>query len=197
MLQGPIGLVPTSFNSCHSQCRNNLSNSLCLADVTWWSSCSNRSIAFWRSESDQVVAACQTLIRRTWNCLHFVQKTISAPSTMAYIAGRILWIICSHHRLFSVAHRSSTVAFAEFDIFYSGKMPLFRWNRFSASSSALRDRFEWFCWLTSSENSHNARTAPITNSSEADSAAAFQSHVKQTGIEAQFTASVPIIRRIF
>jgi len=145
MLLGLVALVPTSYNSRRSLVWNNVSKSLLLAGVTGWISHSNRSIALGQSASDQVVATCPALFRRTWNCLRFVVETISAPYTRASIAVQILWIFCSHNRQDSLANRSSTMAVADFDIFCSQKMPFLWYIHLSASSSALRDRSKWFC----------------------------------------------------
>jgi len=195
MLLGPVALVLTSCNSCRSRWWSNSSKSLRLAAVTWWISRSNRSIALCRSASDHMVAVCWALFRRTWNCLCFGVVIFSALYSWTSIAARILWIFCSRKWWDSLGNWSSTVAFADFDIFWSRKAPFLLSNRFSASSSAARDRSEWFCWLTSRENSHNTRTAPITISSEAVSAAVFPASWEQSRIGAQFTASVLIMRR--
>jgi hypothetical protein len=40
--------------------------------------------------------------------------------------------------------------------------PLLVVNRFSESTSTVRLRSEWLCWLTSRQNSPCARTAPVT-----------------------------------
>ena len=196
MLLGPVALVPTSCNRCRSWCWNNLSKCLRLAGVTWWISRSNRSITLCRSASVHMVAACRARFRRTWNCLYFDVGSFSAPYSWTSIAARILLIFCSCKRSDSLANSSSTLAFADFDMFSSRKASIFLKNRFSASSSAVRDRSEWFCWLTWRENSHNAHTAPITISSEAVSAIVFPPSWEQSRIEAQFTASVRIMPRI-
>jgi len=78
MLLGLVALVPTSCNCCRLWCWNNVSKILCLLGVAWLISHCNRSIAFWRSASEQVVAACQALFRCTWNCLRFIVETFSA-----------------------------------------------------------------------------------------------------------------------
>jgi len=75
MLLELVVLVPTSWNSCHSWCWNNLLKRLRLAAVTLCISCSNCSITFWRSASDQVITACRALFRHTWNCFRFVEET--------------------------------------------------------------------------------------------------------------------------
>jgi len=93
----------------------------------------------------------------------------------------------------SIAHRLSNLAFRDFDIWCSQKIPFFWWHCLCALPSALRDRSQWFCWLTSRESSHNARTAPSTISSEAAYTAVFQSSLEQTVMWAQFTDSVLII----
>ena len=143
-----------------------------------------------------MAAACQAQFRRTWKCLHFVILIFSAPNTWSSITVQILWIFCCRNWWNSQANCSSTLAFADFDIFSSRNAPFFLYNRFSALSSAVRDRSEWLCWLTSRENSHDAHTAPITISSEAVSATAFPSSLEQSRIGAQFTASVLIMPRI-
>jgi len=158
MLLGPVALVPTSCSSCHSGCWNKLSNSVCLEGVTWWILRSNCSIALCQSASDYMIAACQALFRCTWNCLRFEFVTFSTPYSWPFIAARIWWILFSRNWWDSLANISSTLAFADFDIVWSRKAPCFLKNHFSTSSSAARDRSEWFCWLTSRENSHNART---------------------------------------
>jgi len=196
MLLGPVALVPTTCNCCRLWCWNHLSESLHLAGVTWWISRSNRSIALCQSASDHMVATRQTLFRCAWNWVLFDVVTFSVPYSWTSIAAPILRIFCSHKWWDSLANSSSTLAFTDFDIFWSRKAPFFLYNRFSASSSAARVRSEWFCWLTSRENSHNARTAPITISSEADSAAVFLASWEQSRIGAQFTASVLIMPRI-
>jgi hypothetical protein len=173
-----VALVLTSCNRYCSQCWKNVSRSLPLEGVTWRILRSNRSIAFWRSASNQVVATCQAIFRSTWNRLHFVVETISAPYRRASIAAQILWIFCSHNRWNFLANRSSTWAFADFDSFFSRTIPFFWEHCSSASSSALRDRSEWFCWLTSRENWHNAQTAPITISSKTVLAAVFRSSLE-------------------
>jgi len=58
---------------------------------------------------------------------------------------------------------------------------------------AVGDNSEWCSWLTIRENSHNARTAPITSSSEAVSTAVFLSSLEPSRFGAQFTASVLIM----
>jgi len=120
-------------------------------------------------------------------------KPFSAPYTRASIAARIWWIISPHNWRDSVAHRSSTLAFEHFNIFCSQHIPFFRYNHWSELCSALRDRFQWLCWLTRRENSHNARTAPITISSDAFSAAVFTSTLEESRIGTQLTARVLII----
>jgi len=194
---GLVAFVPTSCNSCHSRCWNDSSKGLHLAGVTQWMSPPNRSIALWRSALDQVVAACQAVFWRTWNHLSFVEETFSAPYTRASIVAQILWMFSSHNRWDSHANRSSTLAVTDFDIVCTRNIPFFCQSRLSALSGVLRDRFEWFCWLTSRENSPNARTAPIAISLEAVSTAVFPSSLAQTRIGAQFTASVLMIRQIF
>jgi len=158
--------------------------------------CCNYSIALCRSASDHMVAACRGLFRRTWNCLHLDVVTFSAPYSWTSIAARILWIICSPKWWDSLANGSSILAFADFDIFWSRMAPYFLCNCFCASSSAARDRSEWFCWLTSWENSHNTRIAPITILTEAVSTALFPASWEQARIGAQFTTSGLIMPRI-
>jgi len=128
--------------------------------------------------------------------LIFDVVTFSAPYTRTSIATQILWIFCARNWWNSVANSSFILAFEDFDIFWSQKAPCPLYNCFNASSSAVRDRSEWFCWLTSRKNSRNARTAPITISSAAVSAGAFQSYLEQSRIAGQFTASVLILHWI-
>jgi len=151
----------------------NLSKTLRLAGVTWWISRYNHSIALCWSASDHMVAACWAVFRRTWNCLRFDVLTFTAPYSWICISAWILWIFRSRKWWDSFADSSSTLAFTDFDIFWPRKAPFILWNQFSGSSGAVRDRSKWFCWLTSRENSHDARTAPITISSEAVSATVF------------------------
>jgi len=63
-------------------------------------------------------------------------------------------------------------------------------------SRAVRERSEWFCWLTSRKNWHDAHTAPIAISSEAVWATVFLSSLEQSRIGAQFTASAVILPQI-
>jgi len=196
MLLGQIAFVPTSCNCCHSWCWNNLWNSLPLAGVNWWISRSNRSIAICRSAADQMVTACPALFSRTWNCHRFDVVTLSAPDSWTSIAVLIVSIFCSRKWWDPLANSSCTLAFGEFHIFWSRKAPLVLYNHFSASSTAARVRSEWFRWLTSRENSHNARSAPITISSEAVSTPVFPASWEQSRIGAQFTASGLIMPRI-
>jgi len=121
VLLGPVAWVPTSCNSCRSWCWNNSSNSLCWTGVIWWISRSNHSIAFCRSASYHLVAACWALFSHTWNCLHFDVVTFSAPYTWTSIAARIIRISCSRNWWDSVANCSSTLAFTDFVIFCSRK----------------------------------------------------------------------------
>jgi len=190
VLLGPVVLVPTFCNCCGSWCWNNVSKRLCLTSVIWWLSYSYGSIAFSQSASDHVVAHRRALFRNTWNFLRCDVVTFSAPHTRTCIAARISWIFCFRNCSDSVANCSFTSAVADFNIFRSRKAPVFFWYCFSASSSAVRDRSGWFCWLTSRENSHNARTAPITISSEAVSAGVYLSFLEQSKIGVHFTASV-------
>jgi len=193
MLPGPVASVPTSSNGHRLWYRNDFSTSLHVAAVTWWISRSNRSITLCRWASDYMVASGRTQFRHTWNCLHFDVVTFSASYSWTSIAAWILWIVCSHHLWDSLANWFATLAFAVFGIFCSRKALFLLKNRFSASCSAVRDRLEWFCWLTSRENSHNTRTSPITISSEAISATVFPPSWEQSRIGAQFTASVLIM----
>jgi len=190
MLLWPIALVPTSCNSCRSWWWNNLSNSLHLAGVTWRISRSNGSITLCRSASDHTVAACWAPFRHVWNCLCFDIVTFSALYSWTWSAAQIIWIFCSCNRWDPLANSSSTLAIADFNIFWSSKAPFFLWNRFSALSRAVRGSAEWFCWLTSGKNSHNAHTAPITISSEAVSTLDFPASWELSSIVVQFTASV-------
>jgi len=125
MLLEPIALVPTSCNSCRWWCWNTLSKSLCLAGVTWWISCFNRSIARRQSAYDHMVAACQALFGRTWNCCRFDVVPCSAPYTWNSIAVWILWIFCLRNWWDSIAKCSSTFAFADFYIIWFRKAPFF------------------------------------------------------------------------
>jgi len=196
VLLGQVSLVLTSWNSCCSWCWNEWWKSLHLTGVIWWISRSNHSIARSQSASDHLDAACCTLFRRTWNCLHFDVVTFSALYTRTSIAAQILWMFCACNWWKSLVNSSFTLAFADFDIFWSWKALFFMSTHFCASSSAVRDRFEWFCWLTSRENSHNACTAPNTISSKAVSAGVLLSSLEQSRIGAQFTASDLIMPRI-
>jgi len=196
LLLGSVALVPTSCNSCHILCSNNLSKISLTAGVQWRISRFNCSIAFWQLALNQVVPACRALFKRTWNCVRFVVETFSAPYTRASTAAQFLETFCSHNWWDSLANRSFTLAFADFDIFCTRKIPFFWQNCVNASSSTLRDRSEWFCWLRSRENSHNVRTAPFTISSETFSTVVFPASWERSIIEAQFTASVLIIPRI-
>jgi len=76
------------------------------------------------------------------------------------------------------------------------KSPFICRNCFSTTSSALRDRLEWLCWLTSREKSHNTHTAPITMSSEAVSATLFPSTLEQTSSGVQSAESILIMPQI-
>jgi len=167
-----------------------------LTGVTWWIWCSNRSFALCRSASDHLVGACWALFRRTWNCLRFVVETFSAPYTCTSISAQILWIFCCRNWWDSPVNSSASLAIADFDIFCSRIAPFFLYTRLSSSSSAVRDTSQWFCWLTSRENSHKAHPAPITISSEAVSAAVFLSSLEQSRIGAKFNASVLIMSQI-
>jgi len=169
---------------------------LCLAGVTWWISRSNHSIVLCRSAYDHMVAPGRALFRRSRRCHRSDVATFSAPYSWSSIAARILWIICTRKWSDSLANGSGTVAFADIDIVCSRMAPFFLWNPFRVSSSAARDRSEWFCWLTRGENSHNACTAPITISSEAVSAALFPAFWERSWIGAQCTASVLIMPQI-
>jgi len=122
--------------------------------------------------------------------------TFSALYTSSYIPAQIVESFCSCNWWDSIANCSSTLAFTDFDIFWCWKVPFFMETQFSASSSTVRDRSELFCWLTIRENSHNARTPPITISSEAVSAAVFPSSSKQSRIGAQSTDNVLIMPQI-
>jgi len=196
MLLGPVALVPTSCNCCCSWYYNNFSKSLPLIGVSWWISHSNCPIAICRWASDHIVAACRELLRRTWYCVRFVVVIFSALSTWTSIAVRILAIFCTRNWWDSFANWSSTIAIAEFDIFCFRKAPCFLYNWFSAWSSAVRDWWEWFCWLTSRDNSYDPRIAPVTIPSEVVCATDLPLPFKQKRIGAQFTAIVQIIPRI-
>jgi len=150
-------------------------------------------MALSRSASDHLVGPRQALFRRTWNCLHFDIVTFTAPYTRTSIAVWIVWIFCSRDWWDSIAKCSFTLAFADIDIFWSWQATFFFWNPFSASSSAVRDRSVWCCWLPSRENSHNAPFDPITISSEAVSTGVFRSSLQQSRIGVQFIASVLIM----
>jgi len=97
----------------------------------------------------------------TWNYLSFVVKTFSAPFKRTSIAAQILLIICSHHGWHSLANRSSTLAFTDFNSSCSWYLGLFSYIGFNAFASASSDCSEWFCWLTSAENAHNAARLPL------------------------------------
>ena len=127
---------------------------------------SNRSIALCQSASDNLVAFCQVLLSYTWNCHDLDEVTFSAPYTWTSISGEIVWILCPCNWWDSLGNNSSTLAWIEFDIVCSWKIPFVLYHRYSVLSFAICDRFEWFCQLTSTKNSHNACTVPITMSLE-------------------------------
>jgi len=125
MLLGPVALVPTCCNCCHSRCWNNSSKSLGSAGVAWEISNTNRSLALWWSASDHMLTARRALSTRTWNYFCFDVVTFSAPYSWTSIAARIVWIFCSWNWWDALANSSSTLAFADFDIFWSRKAPSF------------------------------------------------------------------------
>jgi len=125
MLLGPVTVVLTSCNSRRSQCWNSSSNTLCLAGVTWWILCCNCSIALSQSVSDHIVAPSGAVFRRTTNCLHCHEVTISATDSRTSIAAPILWIFCSHNSWDSLPNRSSPLAFTDFGIFWTRRPPIF------------------------------------------------------------------------
>ena len=192
-LLGLAAWVPISCNSRRGWFCNNLSRSSRLTAVTWCISHSNRSFAVYQSPSDLAVAACWALFRCTWNCLGFGIGTFLAQYTRTSIAMLIISIFCSCNWWDSVANCLSTLALADFNIFYSRNAHICFYIRFSSSSHAVRDRSEWFCWLTSRENSHNACTAPITISSQAVSTGVILSSLERSRIVAQFSTSVVIM----
>jgi len=87
----------------------------------------------------------------------------SLPGLRSHVA-----VTCDHY-----AGWSCTLPIADNDIFCTRRIPVLWLNSIVASSSALKDRSEWVCWLTRSENSHEDHTAPITIASEALSTTAF------------------------
>jgi len=196
VLAGPVGLVLTSCNSCRSWCWNDWLKSSRLTGVIWSISCSSRSFPISSSAFNHFIAACWTLFRCTQNFLCPGIVTFSAPYTWPCIAAQVWWIICSRNWWSSLANSSSTLNFGEFDIFYSPKAPISFHNPFCVWPSAVRDRSEWFCGLTSGEKIHYACIAPITIASEADSAADFQSSLEKSRIRAQFTSSLLMMPRI-
>lgn len=109
----------------------------------------------------------------SWNFNSCGEVTFSAPYTRTSIAAQMLCILCSYNWCDSLANWSCTLAFPDFNIFCSWKAPLCWYNYPSTSSSTIRDRLEWFCSLTNTENSHNVYTAQITISSEPLSAIDF------------------------
>jgi len=139
VLLGPVALVQTFCNSCCSWYWNYLLISLFLPGVTKWILCSNYTVAFGLSASDQVVATCPARFRRTLNCIHIVVVTVSAPDTWSSIAAWILRIFCPHNWWDSLANCSSSWAFADFDIVCSHIVPFVQYIGMSASSSTLRD----------------------------------------------------------
>ena len=143
-----------------------------------------------------MVAACRALFRCTWNCLLFDVVTFSALYSWTSIAARILWIFCSSKWWDSLANSSSTWAFPDFDIFKSREAHCCVWNHFTASSTSARNWSKWFCSLTSTENSHNARTTSFARSSEAVTATDYPASSEQSTSGAEFTASVLFMLRI-
>ena len=196
VLLRPVALFLTSWNSCRLWCWKNSSKSMHLTDVIWWISHSSHSIALSRSTSDHLVATCWALVRRTWNCLRFNVVTFSATYTWTSIAAHSLWILCSRKWWDLLANIIFTLAFADFNIFWSQKASFCLLNRISTLSSAVRNWSEWFCWLTSRENSPNARSVPITIFSEAVTVGVLPSSYEQSGIGTQLTDSVLNMRRI-
>ena len=120
---GPAALLPTSFNSCHSWWRNNLSKILLSAAVTGWNLHPNRSIALCRAESEHMVAACRAPFRHTWNCPHCDVVTFSGPYSWTSNAAQISWIIWTRNWGDCLLNSGSTLALADCDIFYTQKSP--------------------------------------------------------------------------
>jgi len=125
MLLGRVTWVLTSSTWCRSWCLNNVLKSLHLTGVTWWILRYNYSFALGRSPSDRLVATCRALFMGTCSCLHFVGVIVSDPYTWTNMAARILRIFYSHNWSDTHANFSSTLAFAEFDIFCCRISPFF------------------------------------------------------------------------
>jgi len=196
MLLGPSALVPTPHNRCWLWCWNTLMKSVRFTVVSRWSWSSTHSIALWWSASDQVVAACWALLRRTWNCLSCVVQIYSTLYTGASIAAQIFCIFCLRNWWDSVANRLLTLAFTDFNIFCSHKIHVFWYNHWSVLSSTWTDRSNWFCWLTSIDNAHGGCTGSITSSSQDFCGEVFPSSLEQWWIGAKLTASILIIPQI-
>jgi len=160
VLWGPVALVAAFCNSCCSWCWNNLSISFHWTGGTWRTSRCNWSVALCRSSTHHSVEVCLALFSSTTNCLHFVEVTCSAQYTWAFLAAWFYSFFRSCNRWNYLGNYWSTVAFTDFNIVCAWNAPFHLKNCFSASSSAVRDKSEWLCWLTSREYSHNANTAP-------------------------------------
>jgi len=193
VLLGPVALDLTPWNSCMSWCWNTLSNSYSWVGACGWILRFNRSISLCWLPSNHMVAACRALIRHTCNCLHFDIVTISTAHTWTWIGQWILRIIGSRNWWDALANSSPSMSFTDFDTFCSWQSPSSLEYHISASSSAVRDGSEWFCWLTRRENSHNAHTTPITISLQTVSSTVSLACNEQSRSCVQFTASVLIM----
>jgi len=156
----------------------------------------NGSCPFCLSVSDYTVASCPAPFRRTWIFIHLVLVSFLAWWTSTCITSQLLWIIGSCNWWDFLSRWLFTLDFTEFDNFKSWKVLFCIWNRFSASSSAIRDSFDWFWWWTGKENWHNAPTDSRTDSLEAVSASGVLSALEQSGFGARFTTSVPSMPQI-
>jgi len=190
MLLGQGAVVQTSFDSCHLWCRNTLSKILHFTAVTRWIYSSNLSFPLCQSASNQFIAACWALFGCTQNCLPLVAVIFAALYIGTSIAVQILWIFCSCNWLESLVNCSSSLAILDFDIVCTCEATFCLYNCFCVLCSAVRDRSEGFCWLSSRENSHSVCTAHITGSSDAVTNAVFLTSSELSWIGVQFNASV-------
>jgi len=192
LLLGPVASVPIPTTVVTLDVELIYRNA-CIELVSPDGLCAPITLLDHRWASDHFIHTCHTVVRCTKNFLRFDVVTFSAPYTWTSIEAQIIGIIWSCNSCYSLANCLSTLAFADFEIFCTQKALFFLQNRFSASSSAVRDRSEWFCWLTSVENVHDSRTAPITISSEAASIAVFLSLLELSRIDVQCTAGILIL----
>jgi len=70
------------------------------------------------------VPACWALFRCTYNSLHFVEVIFSDPYAWTSIVGQIFSMFCFHNWWDYHSNSSSTMGFAEFEIFSTWKAPL-------------------------------------------------------------------------